>query len=89
MKDFWGVGVVFFLHVVSNGEGDCVNAERERKRKREIERERETERRTGKHMTRRAFLSSRVIQAQGKFTLRRLVKIFGKWVRKMKNSQNP
>jgi len=33
-------------------------------------------------MTRRAFLSPRVIQAQGKFDLNRRVEKFGKWVKK-------
>ena len=39
-------------------------------------------------MTRRAFLSSRVIQAQGKLSSRWRVKKWGKWFRKMKISQN-
>ena len=41
------------------------------------------------YMTRRAFLSSRVIQRQGKFDSNMLVKIFGKWTRKMKISRDP
>ena len=47
--------------------------------------------RSRKHveMTRRAFLSSRVIQAQGKFDSKGLVKKWCKWVRKIKISQNP
>ena len=40
------------------------------------------------HMTRRAFLALRVIQRQGKFSSKGLVKILGNWVRKMKISQN-
>ena len=39
-------------------------------------------------MTRRAFLSSRVIQAQGKSSSRWRVKNLGKWFRKMKISRN-
>ena len=39
-------------------------------------------------MTRRAFLALRVIQAQGKFAFKWLVKNWGKGVRKMKISQN-
>ena len=39
-------------------------------------------------MTRRAFLSSRVIQAQGTSRFNMLVKNWGKWVRKIKISQN-
>ena len=40
-------------------------------------------------MTRRAFLSSRVIQRQEKLRSKRLVKNYGKWFTKMKISQNP
>ena len=40
------------------------------------------------HMTRRAFLALRVIQRQGKFSSKGLVKNWCKWVRKMKISQN-
>ena len=40
------------------------------------------------HMTRRAFLALRVIQAQGKFRSKGLVKNCGFWFRKMKISQN-
>ena len=40
------------------------------------------------HMTRRAFLALRVIQAQGKSSSRWLVKQWCKWFRKMKISQN-
>ena len=40
-------------------------------------------------MTRRAFLSSRVIQRQGKFDFKWRVKNWCKWVRKMKIAQNP
>ena len=40
------------------------------------------------HMTRRAFLRSRVIQAQGKFDSKGLVKNWCKWITKMKISQN-
>ena len=40
------------------------------------------------HMTRRAFLSSRVIQAQGESRSRWLVKKWCKWLRQMKISQN-
>ena len=36
------------------------------------------------HMTRRAFLALRVIQRQGEFRSRRLVKKWCKWIRKMK-----
>ena len=43
---------------------------------------------TNIHMTRRAFLSSRVIQAHGKLSSRWRVKNWGKWFRKMKMSQN-
>ena len=41
------------------------------------------------HMTRRAFLSSRVIQRQEKLRSKGLVKNYGKWLTKMKISQNP
>ena len=40
------------------------------------------------YMTRRAFLALRVIQRQGKFRSKGLVKNWCKWVRKMKISQN-
>ena len=40
-------------------------------------------------LIRRAFLSFRVIQAQGKFNFNMAVIVFGKWVWKMEISQNP
>ena len=43
---------------------------------------------TPKKMTRRAFVSSRVIQAQRKSSSRRLVKKWCKWITNMKIFQN-